>query len=302
MENARDLDLGHSEYPSRLRSLSRPPLALSVAGVLDPDAPRVAIVGTREAHPEMLLFASSLAAACVAAGAIVVSGGAVGIDSAAHRGALAAGGRTWAVAPTGREHVFPPENHDLYREIAESAGAMLWPFPPAAKPIGTFHRRNQILVALADVVVVVQAGAPSGALNAAKWARQSKRPLWAVPSPPWIESPGCWGLLDLGQARSMRSVQSFLEEIGLALKLDGSPLVASGTAQLALLPSSVKVAARDYSEAEAAVLAALGTQSIHVDELVGLTALSASAAVTALLTLSLEHVLVEGPDGFFRRS
>lgn len=300
VETARDLDPGQAEYPSRIRNLTRPPLAMSVAGVLDPDAPKVAIVGTREAHPDALLFASSLAAACVKAGAVVVSGGAVGIDAAAHRGALAAGGRTWAVAPTGREHAFPSGHRGLYQEIVEGGGAMLWPFPPATQAVGTFHRRNRILVALSDIVVVVQAGAPSGALNAAKWARQFRRPLWAVPSPPWIESPGCWGLLDTG-ARSLRNVDSFLEETGLVPKLNGGAEVP-GTAQLALLPSSVKVTARDYSEAEAAVLAALRTQSIHIDELVALTALSVSAAVTALLTLSLEHVLVEGPDGFFRRS
>ncbi|MEO6418332.1 MAG: DNA-processing protein DprA, partial [Polyangiaceae bacterium] len=271
-----------------------------VAGVLDPDALKVAIVGTREAHPDMVLFASSLAAACVTAGAIVVSGGAVGIDAAAHRGAIAAGGRTWAVAPTGREHVFPALHAELYQQVVDSGGALLWPFPPDTEPRNTFHRRNEILVALADIVVVVQAGAPSGALNAAKWAVQFKRPLWAAPSPPWIESPGCWGLLDSGGARSLRSILSFLKGIGLGPKLEGAP-VSPGSAQLALLPSSVKVAPRDYSEPEAAVLAVLGTQSIHVDELVVLTALSTSAAVTALLTLSLEHVLVEGPGGFFRR-
>ena len=98
-----------------------------------------------------------------AAGVVVVSGGALGIDGAAHRGALEAGGRTWVVAPTGHERCFPPEHAGLFAEIARGPGAMIWPFAPALLATGrAFLARNRVLVALADAVVVVQAGSPFG--------------------------------------------------------------------------------------------------------------------------------------------
>ena len=297
MIDTRDLEPGQAEYPSRIRNLADPPGALSVAGILDERAPTVAIVGTRKPHEEVLAFTAELAAACVRAGAVVVSGGAFGVDAAAHRGALDAGGRTWAVTPSGRDHVSPIQHKPLYRAIVDGGGAVIWPFEHAQPArIWTYFPRNRILVALADVVVVTQADIPSGALNAASWARSLGRPLWVVPSSPWIHGfRGSWALLDKG-ARPLTDIEYFLQAAGLVPK----PKRLDATLQLAL-PSSIKALPRDYSEPERAVLGVLGTKPIHIDELVVLTALSTSAAVTALLTLSLEHVLVEGPDGFFRR-
>lgn len=294
--DARDLEPGQAEYPSRIRALADAPTVLSVAGTLDDRAPTVAIVGTREPSEEVLKFTSQLAAACVRAGAVVVSGAAFGVDAAAHRGALDAGGRTWAVAPCGRDHIAPIQHKPLYRAIVDGGGAVIWPFEHAQPArIWTYFPRNRILVALADVVVVTQADIPSGALNAASWARSLGRPLWVVPASPWVRGfRGSWALLDKG-ARHLTSIESFLHDTGLV------PKPKESTAQLEL-PSSNEVAPRAYSGAETAVLGKLGTKPIHIDELVVLTALSTSAAVTALLTLSLEHVLVEGPDGFFRRS
>ena len=141
---------------------------------------------TRRRAP--LKYTRKLAGELARTGAVIVSGGAVGIDGAAHQGALDAGGRTWVVAPTGHELCFPPEHQGLFDEIARGPGAMIWPFAPRAAPHRpAFLARNRVLVALADAVVVVQAGPRSGALHAASWARKLGKPLWVVPVAPWNE-------------------------------------------------------------------------------------------------------------------
>ena len=211
------LHLDDPAYPPRLlRALAAPPPSLTVEGELG-DAPcAVAIVGTREPSLGAEQFAFDLAGALACAGAVIVSGGALGIDAAAHRGALTAGGRTWAVAATGRAHCFPAEHSDLYRQIARGPGAMLWPFADNVPAIpANFHRRNGVLVALADAVVIVQAGAPSGTLNAASWARKQGRNVWAVPGPPWDPTfTGCRAAIEAG-ARPLLSMAALLAELQL---------------------------------------------------------------------------------------
>ena len=274
-------------YPPRLRTLARPPSSLSWRG--GPlDAERVvAVVGSRAAHPEAQSFASTLAAALVRAGAVVASGGALGIDAAAHRGALDAGGRTWVVAGTGCDHCFPPEHAGLFERIAQGPGGVLWPFLPSSEARGgSFVARNRVLAALADAMVVVQAGLPSGALNAAAAARRLARPLWVVPAPPWLGSAfdGSRRLLDQG-ARPLHSLESLLGSLALTS--------ASPTA-----PSSPPL--RPLSDTEAAVLRATSEVPLHLDEIASRAHSAAPAVMAALLTLALEDVVVEGPPGFFR--
>jgi DNA processing protein len=245
------------------------------------------VVGSRLAHPEASAFASTLAATLTRAGAVVASGGAVGIDASAHRGALDAGGRTWVVAGTGCEHCFPPEHAALFDRVARGPGAMVWPFAPSseARP-GSFVARNRVLVAMSDAVVVVQAGFPSGALNAAAAARRLARPLWVVPPPPWLGSSfdGSRRLLDQG-ARPLQSVEALVRGLGLAS-------AASSAAS--------KPALRPLSGAETAVLAATSPVPLHLDEIASRAQSPAPAVTAALLTLALEDVVVEGPPGFFR--
>ncbi len=275
-------------YPSRLRSLARPPSSLSIrGGPLDADRV-VAVVGSRLAHPDASAFATSLAATLTRASAVVASGGALGIDASAHRGALDAGGRTWVVAGTGCEHCFPPEHAALFDHVARGPGAMVWPFAPSseARP-GSFVARNRVLVAMSDAVVVVQAGFPSGALNAAAAARRLGRPLWVVPPTPWLGSAfdGSRRLLDQG-ARPLQTVDALLRSLGLAT----AP--ATGAS---------KPPPRPLSAAETAVLAALSGAALHLDEIASRAQSPAPAVMAALLTLALEDVVVEGPPGFFRQ-
>jgi DNA processing protein len=274
-------------YPSRLRGLPDAPASLTTAGGSLEAERVVAIVGSRRATPAAAEFARDLASTLAGLGVVVVSGGALGIDAAAHRGALASGGRTWAVAGTGHGAVFPEQHAGLFEEVARGPGAMIWPFAPDYRHRSAFLARNRVLVALADAVVVVQAGFPSGALRAAAIARTLSRPLWVVPAPPWLDGfRGSRLLLDRGGARPLLFVEGFLASLGA---------VARG--REAKKPPVL----RPLNQSEAAALDATSTAPLHLDEIATRAALPAQAAAAALLTLSLENVVVEGPPGFFRR-
>lgn len=181
-------DLSLDEFPKRIQIIENPPTHLSVCGDIDAGKRKViAFVGARKAEAKSVAFVKSLAGKCASHGAIIVSGGALGIDTAAHEAALQAGGRTWSVLGSGIDHVFPPENEALFERIAATSGcALLWPFEHDREPLPqNFLARNRILVALADVVVVVQAGVASGSRNSAGVARKTGKPLWVAPGAPW---------------------------------------------------------------------------------------------------------------------
>jgi DNA processing protein len=170
------------EYPALLATIPSPP-ALDVRGTLEPgDALAVAIVGARAATAYGLEVAESLAADLASRGVTIISGLARGIDAAAHRGALAAGGRTLAVLGHGIEHdVYPPEHRTLARQIAEQ-GALISQFPPSLPPLSHhFPARNRTLAGLALGVVVVEAAERSGSLITAGFAGDLGREVFAVP-------------------------------------------------------------------------------------------------------------------------
>jgi DNA processing protein len=171
-------DLG---YPLHLRALPTPPV-LHVRGALArEDALAVAIVGARRASAYGLEVAETLARALAARGVTIVSGLARGIDTAAHRGALAARGRTLAVLGSGLDRVYPPENRALAAEIARR-GALLSPFPPGTPPLPRhFPRRNALIAGLALGTVVAEAAERSGALITANLAGEFGRLVFAVP-------------------------------------------------------------------------------------------------------------------------
>ncbi len=275
----------HPEYPDRLRSDPTPPECIWVEGELVARPLHVAIIGAREATLAALAYAHDFARAVASAGAVVVSGGARGIDAAAHRGAMNGGGVTWAILPTGHEHPFPSEHAELFAEIPKRGGATLSQFAPESDHVrGSFHARNRVLVGLSDVVVIIQAGLKSGTRNAAKCARLLNRPLWAVPAAPWDKGfEGCHHEIALG-AISLTSTEKFLQALRLT--------------------SSVTSRAESVSRSnpnENKVLECLGTQPIHVDEIVLMTALSVGQVATALLTMALEDVVVEAPERCYRR-
>jgi DNA processing protein len=173
-------------YPARLRELDGPPAVLHVAGGLDRflefvTGQPVAIVGARRATTYGFEVARSLGSDLGAAGIVVLSGMALGVDAAAHSGALAASAPTVAVMPAGAERAYPPAKRALHAQIC-AAGAAISELPPGAQVRRwTFPARNRIIAALAAMTVVVEAGARSGALITAACARTLGRPVGAVP-------------------------------------------------------------------------------------------------------------------------
>jgi len=274
---------------------------MTVKGGSTEAAVAVAVVGSREPTPEAHAYAGALGRDLVKIGAVVVSGGALGIDGAAHRGALEAGGRTWAVAPCGHEGCFPPEHAELFAEIARGPGAMLWPFAPAqVHHRASFLSRNRVLIALSDAVVVVQAGPKSGARHAASWARKLKKPLWVVPLPPWIDGKGFEGsclLLEQG-AQPLTSTHLLLQS--LEPGVEGNRVLANGNGGASGVGRLVE-ATRALSDREFAILGAISTVPLHADAIAASAGTSPQTTAAALLTLALENVVVEGPPGFFRR-
>ena len=192
-------DLPVSQFPKSLQDLPRPPTKLYLTGSL-PSKPMIAIVGTRRPTPEAERFAQILAQDIVGHGYAVASGGAAGIDTAAHRGALNASGQTLVVAPAGWHEPYPDFNRELFGEIVELGGGYLSLVEPDKRAtMPQFFGRNAVLVALALATVVVQAPLRSGSRNSAHVARKLGRLLYVVPSAPWVEpGAGCVVELRLG--------------------------------------------------------------------------------------------------------
>ena len=292
--------------PPRLRDLAEPPLRVHLVGEL-PRGPGVAVVGTRTPSNEGRAFAGNLAAGLAREGIVVLSGGADGIDTAAHEGALVAGGATVVVAPAGCRRPFPEGNRLLFDRITASGGAYLSLVPDDEPAIqASFFARNACLVALSHAVVVVETRVRGGARNAAKWARRLGRPLLVVPSAPWIPSgTGCQLELRRGAAWCLH-LADVLEELERALAIPQglaaaarreSPAEEPIQQELPFLgdPSGIK------GEPDALrVLRAVQGGARHLDAICELTGLPPGVVQSHVLTLTLEGVLVAGPAGALR--
>ncbi len=206
---------GH-QLPVGLLDLDEPPPQLVVRGEL-PAGPVVALVGTRNPSPEAVEFTEQFASDLASAGVVIASGGAKGIDTAAHRGAIRFGGCSVVVAPCGYDRPFPTENGPLFSEIVKQGGAFLSEYADDTPAHSSyFFRRNSYLAALSVALVVTEAPFKSGARNAAKWARRLGRPVFAVPSAPWNpRGAGCNLELKQGAevATSAKDVLKYLHEI-----------------------------------------------------------------------------------------
>ena len=283
--------LSGARLPPRLWDLSHPPRRLYLRGEL-PRGPAVAVVGTRRCSSQGAELTRDLARGLASAGVAVLSGGAQGIDTAAHEGALDAGGSTVVVAPAGFDNPYPTENAELFRRVVGQGGAYL-SLKPDAVGAGrsTFFARNGCLIALSHAVIVTETRFRGGARNAAKWARLLGRPLFVVPHSPWHE-PGSGAILELRLgARPLdraSDVLKLLRDLGLHA-------VPASTAPTSLEGSLPLDAARP-GEGDP-VLAALRAGAAHADEIAERTGLSPAVVQQRILTLALSGVLVPGPVG-----
>jgi len=269
-------------YPRLLREIPDPPGVLFVAGSLQPqDGLAVAIVGTRHASQYGLRQAERLAGSLARAGLTIVSGLARGIDAAAHRGALAAGGRTLAVLASGVLSIYPPEHAKLAEEVAAS-GALVSEAPSRAEPLsGTFPQRNRIISGLSLGTLIVEAGDRSGALITARHAMEQGREVFAVPGR--VDSRtarGCHRLIRDG-AKLVETADDVLEELGPLV--EATPLddghVVHHPAELTL------------NDLEQKVLAAVGTESTSVDNIVATTGLPVPRVLSTISVLEMRRLV-----------
>lgn len=279
----RVLALEDAEYPESLRAIYDPPPVLYLRGELPETGalPRsVGVVGTRDASPYALALAKRLAADLAAAGVTVVSGLALGVDSAAHAGALgSAEGRTVAVLGSGVDVVYPRQNQALARQIWQGRGAVVSEQPLGSSPRpGNFPGRNRIITGLSRAVVVVEAGEKSGALITAEFALEEGRTVFAVPGRAGDpRAKGALALLKQG-AVMVQEAADVLNEFGWrpAASQAGPELSA---AQRALLET----------------VARLGTPLL--DDLLQATGQSASELLPQLTVLELEGLVQLEPGG-----
>jgi DNA processing protein len=195
-------------YPRRLLTLKDAPAVLWYRGCLpDPSRPAVAIVGSRAATGRGCQAARAWAAALAAEGWTIVSGGAFGIDAAAHQGALEVGGPTQAVLGCGADVVYPDRHQQLFERIAARGGGLMSELAPGTAPKAWhFPKRNRIVAALADALLVIEAGARSGALGTATLAGKLGRPVLAVPGSPGADSLVAGGAAAVSTLDDVRAV------------------------------------------------------------------------------------------------
>ncbi|MHB8058676.1 MAG: DNA-processing protein DprA [Desulfuromonadaceae bacterium] len=273
-----------SDYPKSLFEIPDPPPFLYVKGELHSGELSIAIVGSRRATSYGLMTTGRLAADLASHGVCVVSGMARGVDTAAHRGALQAGGRSVGVLGCGVDKVYPPENRQLFEEMA-SKGCLVSEFPLGTLPLAeNFPRRNRIISGLSRGVLVVEAAEKSGSLITAQYALEHGRDVYAVPGNiSFATSRGCNRLIKQG-AKLVDCVEDILEELpnGALCRAD-APLFQPAPRSFALTPK------------EAAIYELLARSPLHIDDIISQTELTAGEVSSMLLHLELKGAVTPLP-------
>jgi DNA processing protein len=272
------LPVWDERFPPLLRQIYDPPAFLWVRGALRPSDERaVAIVGTRRATEYGRRLAHEFAAALVRHGFTIVSGLAYGIDLAAHRGALEAGGRTLAVLGSGVDRIYPARHAGLAREVT-AQGALLSEYPLGAEPDApNFPRRNRIVSGLSLGTLVVEAYETGGALITARLAVEQNREVFAVPSPVHSKAgAGSNRLIQQGYAKLVLTVDDILVELG------------AGAEAAAAVPTPPPPALHPV---EQQLLDVLTAEPIHIDTLCLRTGLDPSTVLVHLLGLEFKGVV-----------
>jgi len=285
-----------AEYPSLLAALPDAPVVLYVKGGLPDGRVRVAMVGSRRATAYGRQIARGLAGELAGLGVEVVSGGARGIDTSAHRGALEAGGRTVAVLGCGFAHTYPPENDDLFEAIAAS-GAIVSEFPIETSPLPeNFPRRNRLISALSAATVIVEATGRSGSLITAGHALEQGREVMAVPGPVTSEqSRGCHRLIQQG-AKLVQTVEDILCELSPMYR----DALTSGAPEPAAAPAAVRCGVPGLNPDESAVLALFDDpRPVHVDRLAENATFGMARLQTALFGLALRGCIDPMAGGYY---
>ncbi len=279
-----------THYPAALLTLPDPPAAFCYVGRRELlNRPTLAIVGSRNATPQGIEHAEAFAAALSDAGLTIISGLALGIDAAAHRGGLAGASSSIAVVGTGLDRVYPPANRDLAKRLAEEGG-LLSEFALGTPPLpANFPQRNRIISGLARGVLVIEATLNSGSLITARLAADQGREVFAIPGS--IDSPfskGSHRLIRDG-AKLVETAVDVLEELGLGAQARAEAAAPDRRGS----PPAAGVAGR--------VLAALGYELAGIDVLTARTGLPTEAIAAALVELELSGQVAPLPGGNYQR-
>ena len=275
-------------YPPLLRAIPDPPPLLYVRG--DPAVlleAHLAVVGSRRASPAGLRVAQALSGQLASAGLHICSGLALGIDSAAHRGALASGGKSAAVMATGIDRVYPQRHRALAAQL-EQAGCLVTEFPPGTPPLRqNFPKRNRIISGLSLGVLVIEAALPSGSLITAGTALEQGREVFALPWSMLHEGGrGCLQLIRDG-AKLVQHVDDILEELG--------PLYALQRDCATTVPP-----ARRASPDASWLLTLVGFEVVTLDELAQRSSRPAAQVLAELSTLELTGQVARIAGGYIR--
>lgn len=289
------IDMDDTTYPSLLREIRRPPPVLYVLGDLTClSLPQLAIVGSRNPTPGGSDNAHQFARFLAGAGFTITSGLALGVDGAAHRGALAAGGRTIAVLGTGIDRMYPARHRQLAQDIVAQGGALVSEFPLDTRSnAGNFPQRNRIISGLSCGTLVVEAAIQSGSLISARLALEQNREVFAIPGS--IHNPlarGCHKLIRDG-AKLVETGQDIVEEVGALLGYQQAELWAN--------PVNDKIVSEtSLDSVEANVLQAMGYDPVDADTLAQRTALDIGVIAAQLIGLELKGMINSTPIGYVR--
>jgi len=285
--------LGDADYPSNLAKIPDPPAVLFVSGTIEPrDLVSIAVVGSRFASPAGILFTRKLCSDLAESGVTVVSGFAVGIDSAAHRGAVSAKGRTLAVLGCGLDFNYPSINADLKREI-HGSGALLTEFTLGTPPApGNFPARNRIISGLSLGVVVVEAAEKSGSLITARFALEQGREVFAVPGVAQsLRSTGSHRLIKQG-AKLAECAEDIIEEI--------RPLIRTGKRVVQNSPPGLAEVEEESATGEESILLRIMDKvPKHIDEIANDVGMPVHRAAAMLLALELKGLVSQLPGKYF---
>ncbi|MDY6941442.1 MAG: DNA-processing protein DprA [Pseudomonadota bacterium] len=289
--------LGRPAYPEHLAQIADPPPLLFVRGDLDVlSVPALAIVGSRNPTSAGRRSAHEFSAHLVGYGLTVVSGLAVGIDAAAHEGALSVGGLSVAVCGNGLDTVYPARHRDLAHRLLDD-GALVSELPPGTPPAArNFPRRNRIISGLSIGTLVVEAALKSGSLISARLAMEQGREVFAIPGS--IHNPlarGCHALIRDG-AKLVETARDILEELAPLLSPDALQRVGS------IVPEAETASPEDGLDEEyRQLLACLDFSPTGLDELVARSGLTADKLSSMLLILELEGLVESAPGGRYSR-
>lgn len=281
------------DYPINLKYIFDPPQTLYVSGnIVQEDNLAIAIVGSRRATYYGLKNAEELSFGLATRGITIVSGLARGVDSAAHRAALKAGGRTIAVLGSGLNMIYPSENKELSEKIAKS-GAVISEFALDTPPYGAnFPKRNRIISGLSLGVIVVEAARKSGALITANCALEQGREVFALPGKiDSLTSSGTHNLIKEG-AKLVESIEDVIEELEALRFLQINQSADKEKIEVEL----------DLPDEEKQVYVCLGIAPLHIDDIIQRSAFSYGKLLTTLLKLEHRKLIREMPGKLFVRT